>query len=287
MTQKIRLSGLFLVFLSCFILFSLYLAKQREDLLSQSFVEYTMLSEIAGPASFEFKGLAADFLLFKFMTFMGGKIAEKAVISDRQWESIVATLDTITDLDPYFWDAYLFSEVFLAWGARRYKDANRLLLKGTRYIQNDYRIFYYLGFNYYYFLKDIEKGRRYLMEAARRPGASSYIASLAARLSVISDKHRDGIDFLKEMLKDARDKTTRDKFQLRINALEIMDHLESSVGAYKRKFNRFPGHLNELVSSGFISHIPKDPYGGEFIILENGRVYTTSNMRLKKTPEKK
>lgn len=271
------------VLLSGFLIFFTFqLEKQRESFLKESFVEYTMPSKIIGPASLEFKGLASDFLLFKFMTFIGGKIVEKDVISPLQWKALTQTLDTITDLDPYFWDAYMFSEVFLAWDARRFEDANRLLLKGTRYIPEDYRVFYYLGFNYYYFLKDNENARKYLMEAAKCTGASSYIASLAARLSVVTFRHRDGIEFLKEMLKDSRDKAVQDKFKVRMTALEIMEYLEQKIAEYRKIYSDNPTTLDQLVDHGLIAKIPDDPYGGRFFIMKNGRVYTTSEMRFKK-----
>jgi len=213
-------------------------------------------------------------------------VAQKAVIDEEQWKSIVNTLDTITTLDPYFWDAYLFAEVFLAWDARRFKDANRLLLKGTQYIPDNYRVFYYLGFNYFYFLKDNETARKYLMEAARRPGCSSYVAPLAARLSAYSFKHRDGIEFLQEMLKDTRDKATRDQFQRRIATLEIMEYLENKITEFYDLYRTYPETLDNLVQSGLITKIPTDPYGGEFMIMQNGRVYTTSNMLNQKNKNK-
>jgi len=167
MISRLKPVMLFFILLSIFVFFSMQLEKQRESLLSASFIEHTLPSKLIGLTSLEFKGLVSDFLLFKFMTFIGGKVAQKDAIDEEQWGSLVTILDTITDLDPYFWDAYLFAEVFLAWDARRFEDANRLLLKGTKYIPENYRVFYYLGFNYFYFLKDNENGRKYLMEAAR------------------------------------------------------------------------------------------------------------------------
>ncbi|MCD4718361.1 MAG: hypothetical protein K8S13_00675 [Desulfobacula sp.] len=287
MITRLKPVILFLVLLSIFVFFSMQLEKQRESLLSASFIEHTLPSKLIGLTSLEFKGLASDFLLFKFMTFIGGKVAQKDVIDEAQWESLVTTLDTITDLDPYFWDAYLFAEVFLAWDARKFEDANRLLLKGTQYIPDNYRVFYYLGFNYFYFLKDNENGRKYLMEAARRPGCSSYVANLAARLSVYTFKHRDGIEFLKVMLGDTKDRATRDQFQMRIKTLEIMEYLEQKISEFHELYRTYPKTLDDLVRSGLISRVPADPYGGEFIIMQNGRVYTTSNMLFKKDNLKK
>lgn len=261
-----------------FLFFAMHLESERRDLLDTNFVEYTVPSKIIGPASLEFKGLTSDFLLFKFMTFIGGKTALKKSISEKQWESLVSTLDTITDLDPYFWDAYLYSEMFLAWGPRRIEDANRLLLKGTTYLSDNYRLYYYLGFNHYYFLKDHKTASKYFMEAAKRPGCAAYVARLAARLSAYSFQHRDGIIFLKEMLENTRDKAVRDQFVKRIKTLEIMEFLEAKITEYYGLYRVYPKSLDELVAAGMLAQIPEDPYGGKFLIMQNGRVYTTSNM---------
>jgi hypothetical protein len=47
-----------------------------------------------------------------------------------------------------------------------------------------------------------------------------------------------------------------------------------------------PESLDELVKSGMLDKIPNDPYGGQFLMLENGRVYTTSKMLKVKKKEK-
>jgi len=116
------------------------------------------------------------------------------------------------------------------------------------------------------------------MEASKLNGAPYYTASLAARLSVYSSQHRVAIIFLKEMLEQTTNKRALKEFPMRIKALEIMDNLEHKISDYINVHKKQPESLSELVSSGLIAEIPADPYGGEFQLLENGRVYTTSNM---------
>jgi len=89
------------------------------------------------------------------------------------------------------------------------------------------------------------------------------------------------------MLKDTRDKATREQFQRRIHTLEIMEYLEQKIDKFHDLHRAYPKTLDDLVRSGFISRIPVDPYGGDFTIMQSGRVYTTSNMLLKKDNSKK
>ncbi|MCD6199770.1 MAG: hypothetical protein J7K15_14580, partial [Deltaproteobacteria bacterium] len=87
-----------------------------------------------------------------------------------------------------------------------------------------------------------------------------------------------GIIFLKEMIKDSKNENIKQNFMLRIKVLEIMDQLEQKVREYQKTYQKRPASLTELVTAGLIDKIPDDPYGGQFILLENGRVYTTSKM---------
>jgi tetratricopeptide (TPR) repeat protein len=236
--------------------------------------------------SLEFKGLMSDFLLFKFMTFIGGHVQDINQFNEQHWSFIEDSLERITDLDPYFWDAYLFAEMFLTWQGQRYQAANNLLLKARQYRTDDYRASYYLGFNHYYFLKDNVNGAKYLMEASKLPGSPYYLASLAARLSVYSYQHRVGILFLEELLKDTKEQRAIEEFRLRIETMKIMDRLEQTIAQYEKEYKRMPESLDELVKSGMLDKIPNDPYGGQFLMLENGRVYTTSKMLKVKKKEK-
>jgi len=266
------------IFLTAYCLICGQVKTEREKFLQSNFVDYTLPSQFVGPMSLEFKGLASDFLLFKFMTFIGGQASQINKFDDKYWTYITNTLGTITDLDPYFWDAYLFAEMFLTWQAGKIEAANELLLKARQYRTDDYRVPYYLGFNYYYFLKDNVTAARYFMEASKLPGSHYYLASLAARLSVYSLEHRVGIIFLKEMIGQTKDKRIQNEFRLRIEALEIMEGLEQKVSEYEKNHTKRLSALTELVTAGLIDKIPEDPYGGKFILLENGRVYTTSKM---------
>jgi hypothetical protein len=275
-----------LVLLAVFAFFTLRLKNEREDLLKAGYLEYTLPSAFVGPMALEFKGLTADFLLFKIMSFIGTRIVDRGGFNERQWQFIIKGLDTVSDLDPYFWDTYHFAEMFLAWHAQRPKDANQLLLKAMRHRPDDYRPPYYLGFNYYYFFKDNLKASEYLRQASKLPGSHYYLASLAARLSAFAFQHRIGIVFLKEMLKGQTDQRIIREFKLRIKTLEIMDMLEHVITKFQKTHHRLPGSLKELVSTGLIDKIPADPYGGKFMLLKNGRVYTTSKMLpIKKTKE--
>ena len=198
--KSVPIVVLFIVLLSVYGFSYLHLQDEREKFFETDFIEYVLPSAFTGPASLEFKGITSDFLLFKFMAIFGSRIDKINRADDKYWGYVYNALDTITDLDPYYFDAYLFAEMLLTLHAGKIEYANNLLLKGNTYITNDYRIPYYLGFNYYYYLKDNANGAKYMMEASKIPGSRYYLASLAARLSAYSSQHRVGIVFLEDMI---------------------------------------------------------------------------------------
>jgi hypothetical protein len=255
-----------------------HLQRERHVFLQENYMDYTLPSRFTGPAAMEFKGMVSDFLFLKVITFLGERIGKQEEFSDQHFKYLEESVNTITDLDPYFWDAYLFADMIFTWDLKEYEAANKLLLKARQYRTSDYRVPYYLGFNYFFFLKDNINGSRYLMEASKLPGSPYYLASLAARLSGYALEHRMGIIFLKEMIMDTENEQIKREFILRIKTLEIMDQLEQKVREYKKTYRKLPSSLAELVTVGLIDKIPNDPYGGQFIMMENGGVYTTSKM---------
>jgi len=251
---------------------------QRSLYLEKDYINLTLPSQFTGPMALEFKGLTSDILLFKFMTFVGSRTDKIATFGEEQWGHINTTLQTITDLDPYFWDAYLFAEMFLALQAGRIKDANHLLQKARKNIPNEWRVPFYIGFNHYYFQKDYKQAAAYFMEASKLPGAQSYLANLAARLTVFTNQHQVGIIFLEEMITETNDNKMKASLEKRLLTLKMMAFLNDKVTLYREKMHTMPKTLNELITAEIISELPQDPYGGEFILLQNGQIYTTSKL---------
>lgn len=234
----------------------------------------------------EFHGAAADIFLLKTFTWVGMKIGERADLTRQEWQQLAKIIDRITDLDPRFWDPYLFAEMMLTWQAGMIDEANRLLLKAARANPNDYRPLYFLGFNQFYFRKDAAKAAPYLRQAALKPGAPAFLKGLAARFSLYGRQTLAGIIFLKGLIRQTNDEKTRRYLEKRLKALEIINSLENAVTEYRKLYGRLPEDLSELVSKGLIEEIPQDPYGGRFVILENGRVYATSELIDRNEPKR-
>ena len=252
---------------------------EREKLRREEGIGLVMPSAVARVAALEFKGIFADIIFSRAMTYYGGKLLRDEETTEEEWDWIYKNMDLATDLDNYFLDPYYFGAMNLSWGANKVKEANALLEKAFKYRDWDWTIPFYLGFNHFYFLQDNEKASFYLMESAKRGTSGSLIPILAARLAYQGKRTENGIIFLQEIIKKTDDDIVKKSYETRLNALKVILFLERAVAVYQDRFKKQPERLDELIAKGVITAIPKDPYGGKFYIDKDGSIKTTSEMR--------
>jgi hypothetical protein len=136
-----------------------------------------------------------------------------------------------------------------------------------------------MGFNAFYFLHDKPQGAAYLMEAAQRPRSPPLVGLLAARLSSESSGGETAIAFLQELEAKTDDQVAKEEIRKRIGALRGIWILERAVQDYRGRFGSAPADLSELVKRGVLGELPTDPYGGVFYLNNQGKVWTTSDLR--------
>jgi hypothetical protein len=235
--------------------------------------------------SLEFKTVTADFLFARAAQYYGGKIEnqEAATRGDLQW--LYSNLVVITELDPYFEDAYYFGSAILTWDGGMYNEANALLKKGMKARNWDWQLPFFLGFNKFYFLKDNKGGADYLLEAAGRRGAPHFLPTLAARLYQQAQNTSVAIAFLKSFYEIEKNQKIRRLYSVRLDALEKIMTIEKAAANYQKSMKRRPLNLKVLVRAGYLKEIPADPYGGIFYIDKDGSIKTTSKMAFTQQPQ--
>jgi hypothetical protein len=230
----------------------------------------------------------SDYLFLKTATFIGGRSFSGQPMSEAEWEYVVRSLDVIIDLDPYFADPYFLAEGLLAWDAGKPEEANRLLRKGIAHRTWDWRLQFFIGFNYFYFLQDYASASDYIMAAAQMSGSPAYLKTLGARLAYYGGKSRTALLFLEEMLAEVSDPMLQQRLQKRHLALQRAVVIEEALELFKNQEGRAPG-FGELVTAGYLDELPADPYGGEWVLLPSGRIFSTSKFAdapsKKKQPE--
>jgi len=232
------------------------------------------------------RGLLADYLFLKVVSFVGGRFIEGQSFKSEDWDYLVASLHVITDLDPYFLDPYFLSEGLLAWDAGMPEAANEILVKGAEHRPEDWRLPFFIGFNHFYFLSDYVSAADYIMRAAKLPDSPDYLQTLAARLAYYGGKSKTALLFLQQMIAEADDPLLRSRLAKRLLALERAVQIEEALELFKLRQERLPSAMTELAELGYLEELPEDPYGGKWGILENGRVFSTSKFaEIKADPE--
>jgi hypothetical protein len=219
-------------------------------------VDPTLLKLISG----EFKGLMADYLNLKAAIFRGGTLET----TEEDWLAMSTLFKQAIELDPLFFQTAYYTQGFMSWRKGMHHTAIDILT-----IHADHRYWYwepkfYLGFDYFYYLKDNDKGAYYLGEAAKLEDAPPIVPLLAARLMQRSGQTLTAIGFLKSMLENAKDEEIKENLAKRLKAHLGVYQLEKARDAYQQMMGHLPQSLDELVNKGLINQIPDNTMADAF-----------------------
>ena len=126
----------------------------------------------------------------------------------------------MTSLDPLFRHAYSFGGVVLALEESSAQQSVDLLRKGMDYFPADWRLPFYIGFDYFYFFKDADRAADYIKLASMLPGHPEYLPRLAASLLSKSGRLEAAVAFLKTVAANTDDEGVRHGIYQKIEKLE-------------------------------------------------------------------
>lgn len=244
---------------------------------------YTLPPELLRIVTFQFKEAASDLLFMNASAFLGGTPPQRGTgrYLPQQYSWLHNTLKNSAALDPYFLDPYYLMNSSLIWDRFKIEEVNDLIAKGADKRTWDKSLPFYAGFNYYYFLDDGAKSFHYLIKASKRSGGNPLYDSLAARAAYKANKTDFAISYLESQVQEADQQGNKGKtvdLERRLDVLKGIRQIEVAVESHRKVFGTPPRTIHELVSSGLLSSIPSDPYGGTFYIEKDGSVKTTSDM---------
>jgi len=248
---------------------------------------YVPTGKIMKMISGEFRWFLGEYYTFKAITYYGD-IKEKALAGENvqiEYYNLYKLIETAVILNPYHEDAYYFAQAVFVWDIGRIKEVNAILRYVFRYRKWDFKLPFFLGFNYSYFLKEYKKAAEWYKKAAEISG-NPFFASLAARYFYESGHTELGIIFLKFMIKGIRKQKLKRIYEKRLKALEAIYVIEKAVKRYKKLYGQLPTSIRQLVEKRVLKKIPEDPYGGKFYLDKTGRVRSTSNLKEGKSVRK-
>lgn len=218
-------------------------------------------------ASLGFQAVLADLIWARTVVYFGEHSR-----TDKDYTWLYRMIDAVTTLDPKNILAYRFGGNLLALEKHDVEASIAILKKGIQNNpDNDWMLYFLLGFDYFFFLNDHASAAKYMEIASNMPGHPDYLPRLTARMYARAEKIDTAIEFLKGMYNQYEDQNTRKYISERINILVAKRQARSfkfAVDKYKETYGKYPEKLEELVRIGLIKDLPVFP-GGKYVIDSN------------------
>jgi len=170
-------------------------------------------------------------------------------------------MDVITDLDPKFYTAYLFTGMGLIHNFDDVKLAKPILEKGMEAFPDSWELPFWIGYDYYIYLEDNETASKYLWQAAQKPEAPKHFMALMLSALKKSGEYEKALWAMKMMYDNAPDEKTKTVYGKKMIQLRDMAVLQKAAEVFHQRNDRYPSDLEELLSAGLIKELPADPYG--------------------------
>ena len=205
--------------LACFALGANYAQRRLESmdlrLKSMEVYMYVPSADFLKSFTFGFDQLIADYFWIKTIGYFGDQFK-----TTRKYPWLYHILDLVTTLDPNFRWPYYFGGIILSLEAKQVDQSNLLLKKAMRHYPQDWKFPFYLGFNYWYHLKDPATAASYIEKAARLPKAPRYLHTFPATLYCQAGKTQTALTFLREMEQAVQDTKMKEHISKKIRNLE-------------------------------------------------------------------
>lgn len=211
-----------------------------------------------------YNNVIADLYYLKAHQYVGTQEVRKA-----DFPQLYPIIDLVTDLDKKFLSPYLFGGLALSLTGMHVDESILILKKAYKMDPTVWQTGFYLGFNYWYYLQEYDRAVEYTSKAASQPGAPSFISNLAANLYAESKRPDMAIDFLKNLKETTRDEDAKKDIDARIIVAEVTRDaqlLEDAIEKFKKKYNKMPATLDDLIKKGIIDAIPIEPNRGYYYI---------------------
>lgn len=226
--------------------------------------------------SLEYGSFLADVYWTRAVQYYGDRRVRRVA----NLETLGPLLDVTTTLDPQLLPAYQFGAVFLSGvppqGAGRPDLAVKLIQKGIKNNPDYWRLYYDLGFIYYWELKDYKKASDAFLEGSKNPDAMFWMKVLAAKVAAEGRSLDTSKMLWREIYESSKDKMVRETALRNLKILraeEDCEYLDVLVARYAKSAKRRPERLEELVTAGILPGVPVDPEGSPYELEADGKAH--------------
>ncbi|MAI25993.1 MAG: hypothetical protein ACJZ7Z_05080 [Myxococcota bacterium] len=203
--------------------------------------------EVAQVLSLGFESVVSDYYWLKAVQIAGGARTP----GPEQGDYLARLVDLVTYLNPHVGHAYRFAAVWLIQTEEEVREANRLLRRGIESQPEEWRNWFYLGFNHFYYLDETEEAARNLAVASELPGAPAYLSRLVVRLRAESGGLDVAQALLSEMVRDTQTEEALSGYLEALGEIEVERHardLDSAREAFVETYGRDIESMDELAA---------------------------------------
>lgn len=177
-------------------------------------------------------------------------------------------------LNPAHEDNYYIAAAILPW-VGQFDAAQTILARASLARPFDYQPAFYYAFHLLYFKGDAMGASSWARAAAEKlpdPNERLTMQNFAARWL---DKAQDldlAIRIVDAMAKQSKRRDFRAYLEQRVVRLRALHALRMAAETFRRRFDRPPARLDELVSAGLLPALPQDPFGFGFAFDAKGEI---------------
>ncbi|RLI02081.1 hypothetical protein DRO38_04355, partial [Candidatus Bathyarchaeota archaeon] len=175
-------------------------------------------------------------------------------------EWIQKIFGTALSLDPYLTEGYFFAGVVIARDRESFKKGISFLERHMLLNPSEWRIPYWIGFNYYQ-IGEYVKAAHFYRRASLLPGSPPFLRSNQAVFYYLAGREELGVLYLKGLLQAVKDPRQLEWITTKLKWLQTLVFLNKKVQEYVSLYGRYPTTLQELVDKHLLSTIPEDPFG--------------------------
>jgi tetratricopeptide (TPR) repeat protein len=224
--------------------------------------------------SLGYDALLGDIYWTRAVQYYGSRVGMR----NANFDLLAPLLDITTTLDPRLIVAYRFGAIFLSepqpMGAGRSHLAVDLVKRGIAANPNQWRLYYDLGFLYYWRLKDYPNAAAAYLAGSKVPNAPLIMKLMAARIAQKGGSIETSRMIFAELYESTNDPNVRKAAlkQLRILKAQADEiELDEIIEQYQKRFGRNPASLRDLIAAGLLRGIPVDPDGFPYVIGPDGK----------------
>jgi hypothetical protein len=225
--------------------------------------------------SLGYGGLLADVYWTRAVQYFGSKHHNGA----QHYELLAPLLEITTRLDPQLLVAYEYGANFLAPkppdGAGMPRRAIELAEYGIRNNQNEWKLYYQLGFIHYMELRDYAAAADAFVRGSRVPNAHPWLKLMAAQMAEHAGDIQTARLMWTTMYQSTQDRSIRANAAAHLRALQVDEDvlvLERLVNIYRGKTGHVPESFSVLEAAGLLRGSPLDPLGHPYRLMPDGQV---------------